>query len=112
MFWEILGLKDRYNLNISVFASLTSSVIFQDFEYGTTEVLDRGALAARLKELFRALQESKSTPTILLIHDQEVTKSVLDCAGVDLSCCQMGILNLLHHNAVEVISFMYCCNWE
>jgi len=42
-----------------------------------------------------ALQQSKSTPVILLVHDQEVTRSILQCAGVDISPCQIGIKSLL-----------------
>jgi hypothetical protein len=76
---------------------LKSLYLFQDFDHGTTEIMHLASLASRLKELFAALQESKSSPVILLVHDQEVTRSVLQCAGVDTSHCNFGIRDLLGH---------------
>jgi len=64
------------------------------------------SLAVRLRELFETLQELKSRPIILLVHDQELTRSVLQCAGVDISQCQIGIQNLLHYQESEV-----CASW-
>lgn len=81
-------LKDLYN--------------FQDFDYGTTEIMNLAGLASRLRELFMTLQESKTAPIVLLVHDQEVTKSVLQCAGVDVSHCQVGIQGLLDNEMTEV----------
>lgn len=78
--------------------------IYQAFEHGTPEVLNLASLASRLKELFVTLQESKTTPVILLVHDEELTKSVLRCARVDLSQCKIGIKNLLYHQDGEVSS--------
>jgi hypothetical protein len=68
--------------------------------------MNLASLAVRLRELFETLQESKTRPIILLVHDQEVTRSVLQCAGVDISQCQIGIQNLLHYQESEV-----CASW-
>ena len=74
----------------------------QDFEHGTTEIMNLASLASRLRELFVTLQESATTPIILLVHDQDVTRSVLQCAGVDISQCQIGIQSLLYYQEPEV----------
>jgi hypothetical protein len=72
--------------------------------------MNLASLASRLKELFAALQESRSAPIILFVHDQDVTKSVLRCAGVDLSPCQIGIQSLLYYQIPEVSAPGFKCS--
>ncbi|KAG5641443.1 hypothetical protein DXG03_005217 [Asterophora parasitica] len=67
----------------------------KNFEYGTTEKLDGSIIHARVRELFSDERLSREKPTILLVHDEELTKNMLQNCGVNVSLWESGLEGFL-----------------
>ena len=72
------------------------------FSHGSTEVLNSSTISEMLKETFAAWTASAREPTILLVHNERLTRNALKCLGVDTSQWVFGLKDLLGFPSQDV----------
>ncbi|KAF8631641.1 hypothetical protein AX17_005043 [Amanita inopinata Kibby_2008] len=72
------------------------------FNHGSSEEIDRANVSLRLQEAFGDRTQSTTEPTLLLVHDEQLTRNALRKFGVDTSSWESGIKKLLGHPADKI----------
>ncbi|KAI0950112.1 hypothetical protein AcV7_008677 [Taiwanofungus camphoratus] len=67
-----------------------------EFEYGTTETVEKSSLCIRLRQLFTNAEKFLASPVLLLVHDEQQTLQLLRTLGIDTLGWVHGISNLLY----------------
>ncbi|KAH7906362.1 hypothetical protein BJ138DRAFT_1016351 [Hygrophoropsis aurantiaca] len=78
------------------------AVHLQEFKYGETKQdASHAEVAAKVRSLFEHNSQKSGVPLLLLVHNEEIARSVLSYLGVDVSSYVSGIRHLLYAREVS-----------